>query len=422
MTSEVCMMNRLAVVLAADSATTITQWTDQGKQERYFKGANKVFQLSNSHPVGVMIFDSADILRVPWEIVIKSFRTQLSSKSFNTVDEYAQEFFNFITGNTSLFPESVQTEITIAAARSAALTVVNEAFDKGETEDTNKAAIAEAVKTRLGVLQALELDDCLAKDGPDRIQKALGETLKNTLTEWSAELGWPVVDIVDDLVLLGIEEVFKNPGDHFGTTGLVFAGFGDHDIFPTMVEYLSSGVIDNHSVHKRQNTTSIDHDTPAWLTAFAQTSMSDTFSLGFSRDIYSSLMVAVDGTLKAYTDEIVADSGGDAARLGNVSARIDVARQKISDEVMSRARNEHALPLRRVLGVLPVDEMAELAETLITLQSLKEKVTKPSETVGGPIDVAVITKHEGLVWIKRKHFFDSELNSRYKLRQAAQLR
>ena len=40
--------------------------------------------------------------------------------------------------------------------------------------------------------------------------------------------------------------------------------------------------------------------------------------------------------------------------------------------------------------------MAEFAETLINLQSLKEKVTKPSQTVGGPIDVAVITKSEGL--------------------------
>ena len=55
MTSEVCLMNRLAVVLAADSATTVTQWTERGPEERYFKGANKIFQLSDHHPVGLMI-------------------------------------------------------------------------------------------------------------------------------------------------------------------------------------------------------------------------------------------------------------------------------------------------------------------------------------------------------------------------------
>jgi hypothetical protein len=38
------MMNRLAVVLAADSATTVTYWGDKGKEERYFKGANMLRQ------------------------------------------------------------------------------------------------------------------------------------------------------------------------------------------------------------------------------------------------------------------------------------------------------------------------------------------------------------------------------------------
>ena len=61
--------------------------------------------------------------------------------------------------------------------------------------------------------------------------------------------------------------------------------------------------------------------------------------------------------------------------------------------------------------------MAELAETLIMLQSLKEKVTQPTESVGGPIDVAIITKGDGFVWIKRKHYFDPTLNPRFFLRQ-----
>jgi hypothetical protein len=59
-TAEVCIMNRLAVVLAADSAATVSQWTGSKYEERYFKGSNKIFQLSDHQPVGLMIFDSAD--------------------------------------------------------------------------------------------------------------------------------------------------------------------------------------------------------------------------------------------------------------------------------------------------------------------------------------------------------------------------
>lgn len=60
-----------------------------------------------------------------------------------------------------------------------------------------------------------------------------------------------------------------------------------------------------------------------------------------------------------------------------------------------------------------------VAETLIVLQSLKERVTSPKQSVGGPVDIAVLTKSEGLIWVKGKHFFDSEKNLRYVMRQKA---
>ena len=114
-------------------------------------------------------------------------------------------------------------------------------------------------------------------------------------------------------------------------------------------------------------------------------------------------------------------AGGDAAKFENLDEIVNKARREMGEAILDRARKEHAYPLRRVLGVLPVDEMAELAETLINLQALKEKVTKSSETVGGFVDVAIITKSEGLVWVKRKHFFDIGLNSRYLVRQQNRL-
>jgi hypothetical protein len=35
------------------------------------------------------------------------------------------------------------------------------------------------------------------------------------------------------------------------------------------------------------------------------------------------------------------------------------------------------------------------------------------ETVAGPIDVAVISKGDGFIWIKRKHYFSPELNPHF---------
>jgi hypothetical protein len=36
-----------------------------------------------------------------------------------------------------------------------------------------------------------------------------------------------------------------------------------------------------------------------------------------------------------------------------------------------------------------------------------------AETVGPPIDVAVISKGDGFIWIKRKSYFEREFNQRF---------
>jgi hypothetical protein len=61
----------------------------------------------------------------------------------------------------------------------------------------------------------------------------------------------------------------------------------------------------------------------------------------------------------------------------------------------------------------PKEELAAMAEALVNLTSIKRKMSYESETVGGPIDVAVISKGDGFIWIKRKHYFQPELNHTY---------
>ena len=102
------------------------------------------------------------------------------------------------------------------------------------------------------------------------------------------------------------------------------------------------------------------------------------------------------------------------------SELIDSITQKCHAKFMggwkSKNWQQNFHPLLGVLQSLSVQEMAHLAESLLSLESLKERVTSPSESVGGPIDVAAITKSEGLVWIRRKHYFDANLNMRYAAR------
>jgi hypothetical protein len=67
-------------------------------------------------------------------------------------------------------------------------------------------------------------------------------------------------------------------------------------------------------------------------------------------------------------------------------------------------------PVIDVVAVLPKDELADMAETFVNLSSFRHKVSMEVESVGGPVDVAVISKGDGFVWIKRKTYFDLATN------------
>ncbi len=53
----------------------------------------------------------------------------------------------------------------------------------------------------------------------------------------------------------------------------------------------------------------------------------------------------------------------------------------------------------------------------MSLTSLKRRVSFEQETVGGPVDVAIISKGDGFIWQKRKHYFETTLNPSYLNRQ-----
>ncbi len=63
------------------------------------------------------------------------------------------------------------------------------------------------------------------------------------------------------------------------------------------------------------------------------------------------------------------------------------------------------------LNAMPVEDAIALARYLVetTAGFIKFAVRRP-KTVGGPTEVATITKHEGFQWVQRKHFYPAALN------------
>ena len=214
-----------------------------------------------------------------------------------------------------------------------------------------------------------------------------------------------------ELATLGHKVRYTRPDMIAGNTGLVVAGYGEDQIFPAYEQMDVFGHIGDEFCYKSSKSFEVTHTGSAMIQPLAQTSMIDMFTDGFGPSLEE--IIGIQG-VKAFENVFTA-----LATNGVVvpqPLKESIAKQCHQDFMLEWKREnwkKNFHPLLGVLQTLSVQEMAHLAESLLGLESLKERVTSPSESVGGPIDVAAITKSEGLVWIKRKHYFDASINMRY---------
>ena len=113
MTAEIAILNSNAVALAADSAVTIGVQTN-----KVYTSANKLFQMSSNAPVGIMFYGKASFLGVPWETVLKCYRSKLGNKTFPKLIDYSKDFIQFIKSSRQMFTRKQQRENIKAVIRS----------------------------------------------------------------------------------------------------------------------------------------------------------------------------------------------------------------------------------------------------------------------------------------------------------------
>ena len=101
MTSEVVILTKQAVALAADSAVTTAGL-------KIFNTVNKLFALSKHEPVGIMVYNSAEVMGVPAEAAIKEFRRIPKQEKCDHLEGYAECFEEFLRSNKSVFNDQAR--------------------------------------------------------------------------------------------------------------------------------------------------------------------------------------------------------------------------------------------------------------------------------------------------------------------------
>jgi hypothetical protein len=65
---------------------------------------------------------------------------------------------------------------------------------------------------------------------------------------------------------------------------------------------------------------------------------------------------------------------------------------------------------RVVVKGMPIAEAAALATQLVDVTATYARLVPGPDTVGGPPQVAALTRHEGFTWIERQHYYPAHLN------------
>lgn len=424
MTSEVVLMNRQAVAMAADSAVTISG-------DRYLKtynSADKLFPLIDGQPVAVMIYNNAEIMSTPWETVISLYREQAKGRALDTVSAYAEDFMEFLSGNPDLFPaEHQDTEFFKVVA--VVFTVLAEEFDYQvqKFQQTHAGGVRDHISSIFEfVVGEMHADyqrcpddsprgdlPCFPKGMAEQVRRRYGGEIEQLIVSLTGSLKneHPALAVTEEtktrLREIAVFAVVKDAFfEHY--TGVVFAGFGAKEKFPSMRSYLCSSVVLGILKRKRDRQADIGADSGPVFQPFAQDRMIRTFLTGM--DQYLRMFVYSE-TLKL-SRGLVADIVGRTPNLND--AQKTAIFRDYSNNNLAAAVNEffrsvdnyqyavHTRPILRAINSLPKKELGETAASLIKLNSFQQKVMHSVETVGGPIDVAVITRNGGLEWKREK--------------------
>lgn len=397
MTSEILIMTPTAIALAADSVVTI------GNSKTY-EGANKLFMLSNNPPSGMMIYNNANFYNIPMETIIKDFREKMEKEDIREIDDYKSKLGEYLKQIKE--KNQIQSIPLTELIKLFSNKLINEI--KQQKEDNP----IEIIKNHTDVPQDIQkkFESIFLKD--ENIKKVYDEHM-NLLVNHLTVNPKDYKNIMDILKKFFISKMFIEQ-----YIGVVIAGFDKNSLLPSFISFKIIVINEDVFIIEDCEREEIGEKI-IFLKPFAQTDVIDNFFSGID-PIYYNLVIS-------YFNKIISEYSNNLIKLTKSNLNIEKDNSNIINKINNEKENiisnfitflddlkeKNGKLLIPLIASLPKEELSNLAESLINITSIKRKVQNGLETVGGDVDVALITKGDGFIWTKRKHYFKPELNPHF---------
>lgn len=411
MTAIVGILNKRAVAIAADSAVTVTS----GEKRKIYNTSQKIFRLSEKNPVAIMTYSNVEFMETPLDVIIDLYRSERGDKTFKKMQDYCDDFLEYLSKENGFMSEETQKDYFLKEMfrvyDNVTSTAKGQAAEQIDTEHiTSEKKQKECYnKQVLDVLNDLTV--LCQKDG--KAENFKKYTYKSFIK--FTEPYWDVFEkeVIEQSFPEGTKESFQKTFYEYITSeffyyasGLVFIGYGSKDLYPSMHSIYVSGIFDDrlrYFVHAHDE---ISNDRRAVIQPFAQDDVIITMLKGIAPEFYNAIQEYHQSSLEKLKAKIV-----EKFRESEIPAEILEQVAGIDTEDIQRdyeGKMDKFVDDTYVNGIIDavesfnIEDMASMAENLISITNLQRHFSSSEESVGGPVEVAVITRSGGFKWIKHK--------------------
>ncbi|MCH5241964.1 MAG: hypothetical protein J1F67_06025 [Muribaculaceae bacterium] len=412
MTALVGVLNKRGAAIAADSAVTVFG----NGSSKIYNNEQKIFPLSDKNPIGVMICNNLNFLTTPWALIFELYKAERGNQTFPKLTGYVEDFIKYLKSIKRLQTQEVknvfyQNEFEQLADSFRSIfekkyDEVTESNPEITNEEVFRICYEQSFKELKEIISDYEINPRLKDFSIKDFYKEVYEPSKEYFSRKREEFPRITEEEWNNLLDFFHRDLINNSFSGPQQSELIFVGFGSEDIFPASQRIYVLGMTGTQLKYNIEDISEISHTSSAEIRPFAQTDVMITLMKGVSpqsdqeyRDATIELEEGVIGDITALLEKEKVSP--------NIIKKIkDLTYEKIHERYIERIDNFiHENFISGVVTALDffnLEEMAKMAENLIAVTNLQRHISSSEESVGGPIEVAIITKTAGFRWIK--HF------------------
>lgn len=413
MTALVSVLNKRGAAIAADSAMTVSG----NGTSKIYDNEQKIFQLSDANPVGIMICNNLSFLSTPLSLIFDLYRNERGDKKFPSLTDYVEDFIHYLKSLTQLQDKDVK-DLYYQKEFNELIKFLKSSFeDKYDqiTQDNpdidGEEASRKCYEYVFDYLKDLvfeeEINPRLKNFSKDDFQKEVIESNKDFFTEYRELFPRMTNDEWELLLDIFYRDLINNTIGVPQGSELIFVGFGTDEIFPGTQRVFLSGMVGDEIKYDIEEISKISHNNSAEIRPFAQTDVMLTLIKGISPKLDLEYREATSELEKNIVNDILL-----MLEKEKVSPKIikkvrdsshDKTREAFEDRIEYFIHENFTEGVVSALDFFNQEEMAKMAENLIAVTNLQRHISSAEESVGGPIEVALLTKTGGFKWLKHNN-------------------